>query len=1219
MSLQLACHAAGISGRITAADGVTPLEGIEVQARPEENSWFGAFTDNQGRYSFSSLPAGSYRIRIEDNNLNNYIPEWYDNAATYATSTPLVLAETDVVTGVDASLVQGGRLIGNITADTGGAPLANIRVAAFRATNPSLSNWQEVKSRLSLGNGSYVLGGLEDGVYRLRFSDDAGDYAPEHHDNQIEFNDAGSIIISAGSFVTTNASLADASGIQGTVTAESGTNPLAGILVYAHRSNGSGSWNYVNQTVTQTNGSYDLKGLTAGDHRLEFYDPSGLHQREYYDDEPDFASATVINLDPGEVPVTRFDAALASAGGIAGTITDVSGAGIPNIYVYVYRYNTTALFWEFVEYGYTDGNGSYQAGGLPAGNYKVGTYDESRSYVDEYYNDKPDIVSANNVSVTVGSITGDIDFVLAESITGSISGTVRNTGGGRLAGIEVDLIRYNTVDDNWETLETTLTDGTGIYRFGTVEVGSCRLRFRDPAGNYATEFHSDKFTAESALEVVVTEDNETVVNAVLADAAGISGMVTNNAAAPVAGIAVNLFRLDGGTSEWVFLASKATEANGTYSFGSLPAGTFFVEFTDYSPSVTYAREYYNGKPTSNAADPLAVLAGQDLTGIDASLDLAGQISGTVRADADTNPIQFVNVIAYRLNEVNGNWDYVSGVSTNFSGVYSMQGLTPGSYRLEFNDVSGRYLREYHDNKPTLLLADSFVITPGGSTVIDASLATAGRIEGTVTREGSTTPLPNIVVTAYRVIAPGLFQYAFATTTGQFGTYSVGGLAAGTYWVTFDDPSGYHLPETYSNGTGLDTGTDIAVAAALPTTGIDAALIAGGRISGTVTNAVTQSALQGIGIYLYRYDGVAWQYQSYAETDSAGDYTSPPVPTGQYRVEFYDNSQSAYRGEYYNNTFNSEDATPVTVQALQTTEPINAALSPIDQSNTIAGTITNGTSAPLAGIHAQVFLLNVVSGRYEFRAEAISDSNGDYLIENLPTGLFKVRFIDRNNGAYAQQFFSGSITLNDATLLNLGTQASVTDVDASMEQARSISGTVRNGAGDGIAGVNVIVKRWEAVNNEWFSVNSTQTLAGLDAGTYTVGGLPDGIYRVEFSPSEGSGYYREFYDDVQTINGATDLFLYQFLGGTLTDIDAELSSTPPETVTPAMSAFRKTGPTAYESDFQGQPGTMYQLERSLTLLPGSWLPDGLPFEAQTGGDLLNMSSGEPRMFWRVREQ
>ncbi len=1219
MSLPLACHAAELSGRITAADGITPLQGIEVQARFEENAWYGDFTDSNGEYQFSNLPAGSYRIRIEDNNLNTYLPEWYDNVMDYASATPIVLAEPDVEIGVNASLVEGGRLIGTVTADIGGAPLPNIRVAAFRyIADPTYSYWQEVKSRVSLGDGSYNLGGLGDGTYRLRFSDDAGNYAPEHHDNAIEFDNASSISVTAGGTVSTNASLASASRIQGTVTDEGGSNQLEGVYVYAYRNNGSGSWNYVNLTTTLADGSYDLKGLTAGDHRLEFYDPTGLHQREYYDDKTDFNSANAISIATG-VTLTGYDASLAGAGRIEGTITDGSGTGIPNVDVAAYRYNTTFFYWESVGYGYTDGSGNYSVGGLASGTYRVGAYDNSGTYEEKFHADSPAVDSADDVPVTEGSTTSGIDIMMEEFISGSISGTITDSGGNLLIGIEVTLFRYNTIEEYWEELGNTTTDGSGNYRYENAEVGTYRLRFLDPTEAYAGEYHSNAYTVERALDVVVTDGNETVVNEVLADAAGISGTVTNSFAAAIPGIWVNLYRLDSSTAEWDYLLSQITVSDGTYSFGGLPDGTFIVEFADYNPSVTYAREYYNGKPTFNAADPVDVLEGQYVIGIDSSLDFVGQISGVVTADASGNPIEFVSVTAYRFNEANGNWDYASSASTNASGVYSMQGLTPGSYRVQFYDISGSYLPEYYNDKATLLLGDSLLVTSGNNTAILTSLATASRIEGNVTEEGSGTPLPNVLVYAYQEISPNSFQYVSSAITDQNGNYSVGGLTAGTYRVSFDGNGGFHLSEVYDNVTDLSAGADIPVAAASTTSGKNGALTAGGKISGTVTNAVSLSTLEGIGIYFYRYDGVSWQYQGYSETDSAGVYTSPALPIGlfQYRVEFYDYSEPAsYRGEYYDNTYNSDDATPVTVNALQTTGSINAALSPIDQSNTIAGSITNeNNTLPLAGIHAQAYLYNTASGRYEFKAGAISDSFGRYLIENLPSGTFRIRFSDPTDGTYAEQFYYGASTLDSASELSLGSQASVDYIDASMQQARTISGTVRNESGDGIAGVSVFVWRWETVNNDWFLVNTTETLSD---GSYTVNGLPDGTYRVEFRPATGSGYFAEFYNDVQTIDEAPDLYLYPNFGLFLDDIDAELSGTPPVIVTPVMSGFRNIGPGSYEADFQGQPGTMYQLERSATMLPLSWVPDGSPFAAQSGGDLLNMSSNEPSMFWRVRE-
>jgi 5-hydroxyisourate hydrolase-like protein (transthyretin family) len=1214
ISLPLASDAAGLSGRVTAANGTTPLQGIEVQARFQENVWYGTTTDSNGEYSFPSLPAASYRIRFEDNSLNTYLPEWYNDVPDYASATSFVLEDTDTVSGVDASLAEGGRLVGTITADNGGAPLSGIQVVAYLyIATGSGSYWQYVKDVNTQPDGSYQVGGLEDGSYRLRFSDPAGSFAVEYHDNKAQFGDADSVVISSAGSVTTDASLADASRIQGTVTDESGSNPLPGVDVYAYRSNGTGGWDYVSQATTMADGSYNLGGLAVGTYRIQFSNSDGLLQQEYFDDTPDFNSATDVSVGSA-VTLSGYDASLAAAGRIEGTITDDSATGVPDIDIVVYRYNDAGSYWEEHAYGYTDSNGDYSVGGLPAGSYRVGSRDNSGTYGDVYYINATDVDSADDVGVTAGSITSGINMQVAAAQTGSISGTVTDSLGNPLGGIDVALIRYNTDWEYWEEFEYASTDGSGQYHFNSVEAGTYRLRFADPSETHAGEYHSDAYTVENALDVDVTSETETIVDESLSDAASMAGTVTNNSATPLAGISVNFYRINDNTAQREYLFSRATAADGTYSIGGLPAGAFLVEFADYNPETTYAREYYNGKPTIEAADPVDVQEGQNVTDIDASLELAGQITGTVTADGSGTPLPFISVTLYRWNEVGLSWSYTSSVSSNLSGSYTAQGLVPGDYRITFYDFAGNYLGESYNDKATFDLADSLAVAAGAVlNGINAALAVASRIDGTVTEEGTGTPLPDVSVYAYRVNPGNMLQYASSATTNASGNYSVGGLSAGTYRIEFVEEGGLHLREVYQNVADLSNGTDIPVAAASTTPGVDAALAAGGRISGMVSSAVNSQPLAGIDMNFYRFDGAGWPYQGYATTDSAGNYTSSAMPAGQYRVEFADWS-SQYRSEYYDNVTNFDDAASVTVDLLQTTGSINAALGLTGQAGGITGTITDaGTSLPLPGIFAYAYRYDSGLARYEFQAEASSDSAGNYALENLPPGDYRVRFSDRTHGLYAQQFYPGVATLSSAWDLNLGVDDTVGGIDASMQQAQTVSGTVLNESSDGIEGVHVYLRRWEPVNNDWFFVNATETLAD---GTYSLNGLAEGTYRIEFAPVAGSVYYGEFYDDVQTIQDAADLVVTTFAG--LAGIDAVLSTSPPAVVKPAVTGFRQTGPGTFAADFQGQPGRMYQLEHSATMLPPSWEPDGPPFEALSGGNPLTMNSSEPKMFWRVRE-
>ena len=120
----------------------------------------------------------------------------------------------------------------------------------------------------------------------------------------------------------------------------------------------------------------------------------------------------------------------------------------------------------------------------------------------------------------------------------------------------------------------------------------------------------------------------------------------------------------------------------------------------------------------------------------------------------------------------------------------------------------------------------------------AVLAAGHRMSGTVT-DMAGTPLGGILVTAATMSGPTMGDVAF---TAADGTYSVAGLAPGSYRVQFADPTGAHLSVFYtSTGFSLDAAaaTPVVIGSA-DVSGIDVKMpgpTAGTRLPTPITAAI----------------------------------------------------------------------------------------------------------------------------------------------------------------------------------------------------------------------------------------------------------------------------------------------------------------------------------------------------------------------------------------------
>jgi len=319
----------------------------------------------------------------------------------------------------------------------------------------------------------------------------------------------------------------------------------------------------------------------------------------------------------------------------------------------------------------------------------------------------------------------------------------------------------------------------------------------------------------------------------------ISGTVTDDLDAPLAGVSVLIRTATGSVADWL-----ATEADGTYeSEIGLPTGSYRVQ-TRNTPLLL--DELYDDLPCAHDCNPVpgtpvAVTAGATTTGIDFELAPGGQIAGTLTVAGSGDPLA-----GYRIDFYDADGWKVGQVWTGAGGTYNSGfGLPTGTFYV-LADGSSLYASEAWSDLPCTGLAceptagDGVAVTLGETTGgIDFALAPGGRVAGTVTAVAGGVPLEGIDVRVYDAAGNHV-------DTGWSGS-------AGTYQTTRALPSGVYHAVTRSWFGYVDkrndgavcigscdptAGAGFGVTAPSTTSGIDFALDAGGAIAGTVLDGET---------------------------------------------------------------------------------------------------------------------------------------------------------------------------------------------------------------------------------------------------------------------------------------------------------------------------------------------------------------------------------------------
>jgi 5-hydroxyisourate hydrolase-like protein (transthyretin family) len=561
----------------------------------------------------------------------------------------------------------------------------------------------------------------------------------------------------------------------------------------------------------------------------------------------------------------------------------------------------------------TTSTGSYRINSLPpsATGYTV-CFDASSAtggpsvngYLDECFDNVAWDGFSNPSGTPVPTTSGNVSTVNATIASASaIAGKVTATSGG--AGIGSVFVSVYDAAGNQVGGTNTAADGNYVATnlpAGTYFVCFDASQVTSPTGYLNECFNNVPWDGSTPLPPttlavpVAAGSRVTGKNAVLDSGGAIAGTITGG------GVGLGNVQAYVLTATGNYVSSTTTRDDGTYVIKGLRASStyrlcFDGSFATGGPSATgYLSECYLDKRWDGfelpAGTTAVVVTAGATTSRSASLATAGAISGTVTAAADGSPLQSVFVVARDSVGVQ------SFAQTDIDGTYIIRGLMSGTYSVCFDasDAGGGpsstgYLDQCFDNAPwdgqSNPTGATFTVTAGATASgKSAALSAAGAIAGTVTATSGGAPVSGVSVAVWT--AAGDQQLGGAQTADD-GTYQVSGLPASAtgYVVCFGTsdihtpPAGY-LAECYNDvawdqsGPLPDSPNLVAVTGGATTANIDAALAAGGGITGTVTNSADGTPVADIGVTVFNQGG---NQVAFANTDDNGTYVVSGLPTG----------------------------------------------------------------------------------------------------------------------------------------------------------------------------------------------------------------------------------------------------------------------------------------------------------------------------------------------------
>ncbi len=235
---------------------------------------------------------------------------------------------------------------------------------------------------------------------------------------------------------------------------------------------------------------------------------------------------------------TTLNITIGTAGTVQGTVTRPDGSFATNDTVYL-RSNGNQPLTSLVDTG-----GRYLFTDVPTGSYTVDSYD-------------PQTNASATASIVVATNTATTQNLALVS-SGVVKGVITANDGSSVAGLVVTLT--STTSSGTQTLSTT-SDSGGNYTFNAVKPGTIQLRVTNASGLQGTANGSLPLAGQTVT-----------INLQLLAVGAVTGTVfQGDGVTPATGIQVTIT-----PAPLTGSAVTTTDANGKYSYASVPIGGFTV-------------------------------------------------------------------------------------------------------------------------------------------------------------------------------------------------------------------------------------------------------------------------------------------------------------------------------------------------------------------------------------------------------------------------------------------------------------------------------------------------------------------------------------------------------------------------------------------------------------------------------------------------------------------